>query len=47
MQGLSEEKAENFKVMHVSTVRELADLDYAAWAEAMVELAEYEEVASA
>ena len=45
LQGLSEEKAEHLSVLHVHTIKELADLNYAHWAEAIVELAQYEEAA--
>lgn len=45
LQGLSKEKAEHLKVLHVHTVKELADLSCAHWAEAIVELAKFEEAA--
>jgi len=43
LQGLSEEKAKLLEKMNVSTVKDLAELKYANWAEAIVALAEYEE----
>lgn len=43
VQGLSEEKAEQFTIMGVTSVADLADLNYAKWAEAIVELAVFEE----
>lgn len=43
LQGLSEEKAKLLEKMNVSSVKDLAELKYANWAEAIVALAEYEE----
>lgn len=43
LQGLSEEKAKLLEKMNVSTVKDLAELKYAVWAEAIVALAEFEE----
>jgi hypothetical protein len=43
LQGLTEEKAELLKILKVHTVKDLADLKYAHWAEAIVGLAAFEE----
>jgi hypothetical protein len=43
LQGLSEEKGKILEAVGVHTVKELAELKYVHWAEAIVLLSEYEE----
>jgi hypothetical protein len=43
LQGLTDEKAELLKILGVLKVKDLGQLKYAAWADAIVTLAAYEE----
>eukprot|EP01024_Parvocaulis_polyphysoides_P061856 TRINITY_DN6907_c0_g5_i3.p4 TRINITY_DN6907_c0_g5~~TRINITY_DN6907_c0_g5_i3.p4 ORF type:complete len:112 (-),score=24.02 TRINITY_DN6907_c0_g5_i3:294-629(-) len=43
IQGLSERAKELLKVMSVKTIRDLGELRYCKWAEAICELAEFED----
>lgn len=43
MQGLTEEKGKLLEKVHVKTVKQLANLKYIHWAEAICLLSEYEE----
>lgn len=43
LQGLTEEKGKLLEKVHVKTVKQLANLKYIHWAEAICILAEYED----
>jgi hypothetical protein len=43
LQGVSEEKAKDFKKCEVTTIADLANLRFCKWAEAFIELAKFEE----